>query len=244
MHRVTQRGPVAYALMASLVMHASGLAWLLMRHEAVRPSLPDNALSVLLQQAEPPAEPITETPPQQPEVAQQPPQTPAPAVVAPTVETTAALETPARIKVEPQASPRPKLDLSRPKDWDTLATESPETLTSFGFKKSHRQAIAQRQEERARARVLTRAQIARLGLSEDHYRRRTGEGEHVKTSKGCFVKRVENGAGGPTERWWRTRCRDSKVPEWRREVLTFDADHRVSTEAPVDFESPEAGVEP
>ncbi len=238
MNRVTQRGPVAYALLASLLAHACGLAWLLTRPELITPAAPDNALSVVLQRAEPPAaedpEPAPEPDqPPQPEVAQQP---------KPAVETAVAVEAP--VAAEPEPTTRPRLNLSRPKDWDALATESPEALTSFGFKNSNRRAIAQRQEERARTRVLTRAQLARLGLPQEDYRRRTDEGEEVKTAKGCFVKRVENGPNGHSERWWRTKCRDTKVSAWRREVLTFGADHRVATDTPADFESPDAGVEP
>lgn len=119
-----------------------------------------------------------------------------------------------------------------------LATESPEALAGSAFKKSTRQAIAARQQERASERALSRAQVARLGLKEEEYRRRTDAGEEVKTAKGCFVKRVENGPNGHSERWWRAPCRDSKVPEWKREILTFGPDHRVTTE------SPDLAVEP
>ncbi len=135
-----------------------------------------------------------------------------------------------------EASQPRVLDLQRPSDWDALVLDSPDAAEGLVFKGSTRAAIAKRRERQDAQRALSRAQVARLGLPAETFRRLTDEGEEVKTSKGCFIKREEQGLSGAQTRWWRTACVDAKKPAWKREVLSFGPDHRVETK-PADSKS-------
>ena len=133
------------------------------------------------------------------------------------------------------SSPTPApLNLSRPSEWQSLALDPPEQQGALVFKRSTRQALVKRRAEQDAAQALTRSQIARLGLPAEQFRRLSDAGEEVKTDKGCFVKRTENSLSGRQERWWRTACKDSRKPQWRREVLSFGPDHRVDSAHHID----------
>ena len=132
------------------------------------------------------------------------------------------------LPIEPQ---RPSLNLERPGHWDSLVLDSPEAAEGLVFKRSTRAAITRRRERQEAQRALSRSQVARLGLPAETFRRQTDDGEEVKTAKGCFIKRQEQGPSGGQTRWWRTRCVDAKKPAWRRQALSFGPDHRVDTEA-------------
>jgi len=131
----------------------------------------------------------------------------------------------------PVAPQRQSLNLQRPSDWESLVLDSPGATEGLVFKGSTRAAITKRREQQDAQRALSNSQVARLGLPAETYRRQTDDGEEVKTSKGCFVKRQEQGPSGGQIRWWRTRCVDAKKPAWKREVLSFGPDHKVDTEA-------------
>ena len=132
------------------------------------------------------------------------------------------------LPIEPQ---RPSLNLERPGHWDSLVLDSPEAAEGLVFKRSTRAAITRRRERQEAQRALSRSQVARLGLPAETFRRETDDGEEVKTAKGCFIKRQEQGPSGGQTRWWRTRCVDAKKPAWTRQALSFGPDHRVDTEA-------------
>jgi len=129
----------------------------------------------------------------------------------------------------PQDSVKPPtLNLSRPSNWDTLAIQPP-GADPVPFQRSFSASVEQRRTEQRRAAALSRAQLARLGLPEEAFRRRTDSGEQVKTAKGCFEKRTQMTPTGLEERWWRIACKgDGQKPAWQRELLTFGADHRIT----------------
>jgi len=134
---------------------------------------------------------------------------------------------PALKEADPKPAPSKALNLNRPSEWDAIVLDEPKTSEGGVFKSSTRTAITKRRERQDAARALSRAQVARLGLPAGSYRRETDDGEDVKTVKGCFTKRLEQGPTGGQIRWWRTRCVDSKKPAWKREVLSFGPDHKV-----------------
>lgn len=224
-------------MLGSLVLHAAFLVWVNdllpvadgaewiaatpLQLELLSPPVPveDTAAAVV---SEPPApEPVPS--PALSELSEEPlpPQSAELVQSSQTDEPDSAIDT----QIDRQSAPR--LNLSRPDNWETLALEPPEVSGSIAFKKSTRDAVAARRAEQATRQALSRATIARLGLPEEEFRRMTDAGETVKTAKGCFVKRVEHGPSGRQERWWRTACVDSRVKPWRREVLTFGPDHRL-----------------
>jgi len=133
-------------------------------------------------------------------------------------------------------APGQKLNLQRPSNWESLVLDNPDATEGLVFKSSDRTAIGKRRAQQDVQRALSRAQIARLGLPGDTYRRQTDAGEEVKTAKGCFIKRQEQGPSGGQIRWWPTRCVDSKKPAWKREVLSFGPDHKVDNN-PADSKS-------
>lgn len=230
--------PVVIALAASLLSHALGLSWVLTRPEVEQLPVIESALDLVLLEVQPPEAPVP-IPPEPDPLRQEDPQPLAEQVVS---ERPTPPRLPAKVITtvprELATEAAPALNLSRPDGWNSPATETPENIASSAFKKSTRDAVALRQQERARSQALSRAQVERLGLPAEEYRRLTDAGEEVKTAKGCFIKRPVNGPNGRSERWWRTGCRDSRVPAWKREVLTFGPDHRVIPNSPASPSEP------
>ena len=222
----------AWALGLSALAHLLIAAWLLQLKFPDAPGLPEISLELNLvpdkRPAEPAVSPAEPAPPRRPaRVADsaQTTETPQARVKSPTSQP----EAPNEALAESRA-PAPRLNLQRPSNWESLAIESPEQQKGGWFKRSDNEALAERRRQRAVAQALTRTQRERLGMSAEAYRQQTDDGERVKTAKGCFVKRLENGLSGRQERWWRTACVDSRKSEWRREVLTFAPDHRVEVD--------------
>jgi len=117
---------------------------------------------------------------------------------------------------------RPRLNLSRPPDWDEIVRSVPGPQQRLAFNPGLERALDHRQAEMQRQALVRRRAEAIYGVSDADYARTGPLGEQMKRDGGCVTltedRDVEEG-----QRWWASTCVETRQNPFTLPAIEYDA---------------------
>ena len=217
---------IAAALVAALLVHALALIYVRLPERADPDVQAAPLLDVQLVRVVAPAPEVTSEPdeaqaPTQAAIEQpaETPQAPSPAVQPAITQVEAAVDPTPTTAPPPEATAR--LSLERPAQWDEFFLSEFDEKLAY-HRPEFRQRLDEREAAKARQAIVGERARVREGLSVEAYNEINDDPNHIKTAQGCFDLKADPGDPLGPPRWWRTGCRELRVPDFSQPPLEYD----------------------